>query len=81
MSSLPGMETTGLTIRLEGRTVTVISADASSAVEACVYDSLGCSEGCYSTDDAVLTFDLDSGIHIVEACDKSGRVTRKFIVK
>lgn len=81
LSDLPTLHDDALTIRLEGRTATVTSAYTGSFITANVYDTLGRSIGSYSINDAILTFDLDPGMYIIEASDGNSTLSRKFVVK
>ncbi len=81
MSDMPVGDAGALSMRLEGSTVTVASGNAGAMVSATVYDTMGRTLGSYSTDDAVLTFDVDPGIYIIEGRDGNSSVTRKFAVR
>lgn len=74
-----GTADSNLSIKLNGNVVTVASTEDN--INARVSDTMGRILGTYSNGTQVVSFELSSGFHIVEAYDGSGHLTRKIFVK
>ena len=68
-----------MSIKVEGRLVTVTGIE--EGVAASLYSPAGINEGRYSDSTNTLTFELDPGIHIIDAESGEHHLTRKVIVK